>query len=276
MSEAPGTLLVVAGVFVREGRLLLARRPAGRAWPGLWEFPGGKVEPGETPEDALVREWREEMDVTPVGLSPFTFSTAAGIAPVDSARHVTLLFFEVNGIVGEPRAVTVDAIRWCTAAESRILPTPPADAPALDRLLEKTRDGEFPDTESEAGRSLAREHVAARPFIEKSESLSSLRALAFRKPRVDGSGTVSGILLAIPGGVRAFRNVCPHVAIPLDRGGEPLLTADGAFLVCRNHGALFDPEDGLCIAGPCQGESLVPLPLVRSGAGWALDAGETR
>ncbi len=275
MMGTSGTTLVVAGMFVRERRLLLARRPAGRAWPGLWEFPGGKVEAGETPEDALVREWREEMGVTPVGLSPFTFSTAAGAAPVESARHITLLFFEVSGIVGEPRAVAVDAVRWCSAPESRILPMPPADAPALDRLLEKARDGEFSNTESEEGRRLAREHVASEPFIERSESLSSLRALAFRKPRPGGDGTISGLLVATPDGARAFRNVCPHVAIPLDRGGEPLLTADGAYLVCRNHGALFDPEDGLCIAGPCEGESLVPLRVSRSGAGWALEAGES-
>jgi 8-oxo-dGTP diphosphatase len=266
-----GTLLVVAGVFVRQGRLLLARRPAGRAWAGLWEFPGGKVEEGETPEDALVREWREEMDVTPVGLIPFSFSTIAGADRGDSSRHVTLLFFEVNGIVGEPRAVTVDAVRWCSAAEARLLPTPPADAPALGLLLEKAAGtGAFADTESAAGLALIREHAARSPFIEESERLPSLRALAFRKPRGDAAGTVSGILVATPdGGARAYRNVCPHVPIPLDRGGEPLLTEEG-FLACRNHGALFAVDDGFCVAGPCAGESLEPIAVEPRGAGWAL------
>lgn len=270
--SAAGTLLVVAGVFVRGGRLLLARRPAGRAWAGLWEFPGGKVEDGETPEDALVREWREEMDVTPVGLTPFHFTTE-GAGRGGSSRHVTLLFFEVNGIVGEPRPITVDAVRWCSAAEARLLPVPPADAAPLDRLLQRSGGTEFGDTESEAGRELVGRHLAADPFIEDSESLSSRRALAFRKPRGDGAGTVSGILVATSdGGARAYRNVCPHVPIPLDRGGEPLLTEEG-FLACRNHGALFAVEDGFCVAGPCAGESLEPIPVEPRARGWALSGG---
>lgn len=271
--SAPGTLLVVAGVFVRGGRLLLARRPAGRPWAGLWEFPGGKVEEGETPEDALVREWREEMDVTPVGLAPFHFSTTAGAGPGDPSRHVTLLFFDVNGIEGEPRAITVDAVRWCSAAEARLLPVPPLDARALSRLLEQPGRTEFADTESDEGRDLVRALASRSPFIENSESLSSLRALAFKKPRADGAGTVSGILVATPdGGARAYRNVCPHVPIPLDRGGEPLLTEEG-FLACRNHGALFAVEDGFCVAGPCAGETLQAIPIEPRGAGWALSGG---
>ena len=100
--------------------------------------------------------------------------------------------------------------------------------------------------------------------------------ISFRKPRPNGAGLVSGLLVATPDGARAYRNVCPHASIPLDRDGEPLLTADGLFLVCHNHGALFEPEDGLCVAGPCEGESLDPLRIVRRGAGWALDGGGPR
>lgn len=267
-----GTTLVVAGVFVREGRLLLARRPAGRAWAGLWEFPGGKVEEGETPEDALAREWREEMDVTPVGLTPWRFATTAGAAPGGSSRHLTLLFLRIAGLVGVPRAAGVDAVRFSPASEARLLPTPPLDAPALAWLAEEG-GGVFLDTETEEGLRLVRDSASLSPFIEDSESLSSLRALAFRKPRRDGAGTVSGILLATPdGGARAYRNVCPHVPIPLDRGGEPLLTEEG-FLACRNHGALFAVEDGFCVAGPCAGESLEPLAVEARGGGWALAGG---
>ncbi|MDL2718102.1 MAG: NUDIX domain-containing protein [Acidobacteriota bacterium] len=276
MNGPAGTRLVVAGVFVRAGRLLMSRRPAGGAWPGLWELPGGKVEDGETPEEALAREWKEELDAIPVGLSPFHFSTTAGVGPEEFSRHITLLFFEVIGVAGEPRAVAVDAVRWCTVAEAKLLPMPPADAPALGRLLEKAGGDVFEDTESEKGRDLVRALASRSPFIENSESLSSIRALAFRKPRPNGDGVVSGLLVATPDGARAYRNVCPHVSIPLDRGGEPLLTADGLFLVCRNHGALFNPEDGFCVAGPCEGESLVPLPVIRNGVGWALDDGPAR
>jgi 8-oxo-dGTP diphosphatase len=270
----PGTLLVVAGVFVREGRLLLARRPAGRAWAGLWEFPGGKVEEGETPEDALAREWREEMDVTPVGLTPWRFVTRAEAAAGGTSQHVTLLFLRVGGLVGVPRAAGVDAVRFSPAPEARLLPTPPLDAPALTWLIEEG-GGVFPDTETDVGRDLVRAHASLSPFIENSESISSIRALAFRKPRRDGAGAVSGLLVATPdGGARAYRNVCPHVPIPLDRGGEPLLTEEG-FLACRNHGALFAVEDGFCVAGPCAGETLEPIAVERRGAGWALAGGGT-
>lgn len=269
MNGPRGTVLVVAGVFVREGRLLLARRPAGRAWAGLWEFPGGKVEEEETPEDALVREWREEMDVTPVALGPWRFETVAEAAPGGSSRHVTLLFLRIGGLDGAPRAAGVDAVRFSPASEARLLPTPPADGAALRHLLEEAGGGDFADTESDEGRNLAREHASRTPFIENSESLSSVRAIAFRKPRKDGAGTVSGILVATPDGARAYRNVCPHVPIPLDRGGEPLLTEEG-FLACRNHGALFAVEDGFCVAGPCAGESLEPVGVEPRGTGWAL------
>ena len=163
--SAPGTLLVVAGVFVREGRLLLARRPAGRAWAGLWEFPGGKVEDGETPEDALAREWREEMDVTPVGLTPWRFVTRAEAAPGGTSQHVTLLFLRVGGLVGAPRAVGVDAVRFSPAPEARLLPTPPLDAPALAWLVEEG-GGVFLDTESDEGRDLVRAHASLSPFIK--------------------------------------------------------------------------------------------------------------
>jgi mutator protein MutT len=273
MSGVPGTVLVVAGVFVRGGRLLLARRPAGRPWAGLWELPGGKVEDGETPEDALVREWREEMDVTPVGLTPWRFETNAEAAPGGSTQHVTLLFLRIGGLEGVPRAATVDAVRFSPAAEARLLPMPPLDASALAWLMAEG-GGAFADTESDEGRDLVRARVSRSPFIETSESLSSLRALAFKKTRPDGAGTVSGILVATPDGARAYRNVCPHVPIPLDRGGEPLMTEEG-FLACRNHGALFAVEDGFCVAGPCAGESLERVAVEPRGGGWALAGGRS-
>lgn len=267
-----GTQLVVAGIFVREGRLLMSRRPAGRAWAGLWEFPGGKVEAGETPEGALVREWREEMDVTPVAVSPYHFETVDEPAPEGARQNVTLLFYEVGGIVGAPRPAAVDAVRFASAPEARMLPTPPGDAMTLRRLLAEVEGDAFIDTETEAGLALVSEYLSRDPFIENSESLSTLRAIVFRKPCPNGAN-VSGFLVATPDGARAYRNVCPHAAIPLDRDGESLLSADGLFLVCRNHEAVFRPEDGRCVAGPCEGESLTPLNLARSGAGWALDGG---
>ncbi|MGH9444005.1 MAG: (deoxy)nucleoside triphosphate pyrophosphohydrolase [Thermoanaerobaculia bacterium] len=70
----PAPLLVAAGILIRDGRVLLARRPAGSHLAGLWEFPGGKVEPGESPERALVREIREELGLEISRFRPFRFS----------------------------------------------------------------------------------------------------------------------------------------------------------------------------------------------------------
>jgi len=260
-----GPRLGVAGILVREGRLLMSRRAAGGAWPGLWELPGGKVETGEIPEEALVREWREELDATPLGPVPYDFATEDGLV---------LLFFRVRGLVGTPRAKGVEAVRWCPADEARLLATPPADVSVLARLAAEGV-GAFRETGDAEGRALARDYVTDDPFIEGSEALATLGAITFVKRAPSAGRDVRGLLVATPDGARAFRNLCPHVPIPLDRDGEPLLSADGLFLVCRNHGAVFRPEDGRCVAGPCEGESLMALCVARSGAGWALDGSGT-
>jgi 8-oxo-dGTP diphosphatase len=128
-----GTLLVAAGAFVREGRLLLTRRPEGDALAGFWELPGGKVEPGETPEAALQREWREELGVEVAGFEPFAFASGSL-----NGRHVTLLVFIVRALAGEPSPVGVAELRWATPDEAGTLPLLPADRPLVERL---PRDG---------------------------------------------------------------------------------------------------------------------------------------
>ena len=63
----------------------------------------------------------------------------------------------------------------------------------------------------------------------------------------------------------------PHVPIPLDRfGDDSFHTSDGRYLACHNHGAIFEPETGHCVSGPCEGDSLREIPLRREGAGWAV------
>ena len=128
-----GTLLVVAGAFVRDGRLLLARRPDGDPLAGLWELPGGKVEPGETPETALAREWREELGVDVESAAPWTFACGS-----PNGRHVTLLVFVVRSLRGEPVPLGVAEVRWAGPVEAGLLPLLPADRPVVDRL---PRDG---------------------------------------------------------------------------------------------------------------------------------------
>lgn len=118
-------VFVVAAIHVKEGRLLLAQRPPGKRHSGLWELPGGKVEPGETPEEALARELEEEMGVRPSGFEPRGFVRDG---------DVTLLFFAVRELSGTLEARGCAEIRWCGAEEAAALPTPPGDAPVVRRL----------------------------------------------------------------------------------------------------------------------------------------------
>ncbi|MBK9088479.1 MAG: (deoxy)nucleoside triphosphate pyrophosphohydrolase [Holophagales bacterium] len=124
-----GTLLVVAGAFVRDGLLLLTRRPDGDPLAGFWELPGGKVETGETPEAALAREWREELGVRVETCEPLTFVSGA-----PNGRHVTLLVYLVRLLRGEPSPLGVAEVRWTTPEEASRLPLLPADRPVVERL----------------------------------------------------------------------------------------------------------------------------------------------
>ncbi len=126
------TMLVVAAALVRgDGQVLVQQRPEGRSMAGLWEFPGGKVEPGELPEAALVRELREELgiDIDPPALAPAGFASA----PVGS-RHMILLLYICRSWAGEPRPLHASALQWARPHEMRGLAMPPADLPLVDAL----------------------------------------------------------------------------------------------------------------------------------------------
>lgn len=103
-----GMLQVVAGVLEREGRILICRRKPEQSHPLKWEFPGGKVERGETLPQALVRELREELDLNGVTCEEMTRYeyTYAGKQPI------RLIFFRVTGFEGEPRNVIFEEMRW--------------------------------------------------------------------------------------------------------------------------------------------------------------------
>lgn len=126
-------LFVVAAALVDSaGRVLVQQRPEGKAMAGLWEFPGGKVEPGETPEAALVRELDEELAIAvpPAALVPLTFASE----PLDG-RQLILLLYVAREWQGEPRARHATALRWCAPDALRALAMPPADAPFIDALV---------------------------------------------------------------------------------------------------------------------------------------------
>ncbi len=130
---ARSIVLVVAAALVdAEGRVLIAQRPEGKMLGGLWEFPGGKVEPGESPETALIRELKEELDinVTQDALTPFAF-----VSHAYETFHLLMPLFLVTAWRGIPRAVEAPALAWAKPAALASYPMPPADKPLLDRLI---------------------------------------------------------------------------------------------------------------------------------------------
>ena len=123
---------VVAALIRREGKFLVCRRPEGKARAGLWEFVGGKAEEGETLEEALVRECREEIGVTVrVGASYMEVTYDYPDIPV----HLTL--FEAEIAEGVPTPMEHNAIAWITAKEIDDYPFVPADKVILAKLREE-------------------------------------------------------------------------------------------------------------------------------------------
>lgn len=118
------------------GRVLLQRRRLDRAHGGLWEFPGGKVEPGESPESAALREIEEELGVTldAAALRPLTFASDPRLPPAPRAPHVILLY-TCRGWRGEPECRDADAIGWFGLPEFPGLEMPPLDYPLADALI---------------------------------------------------------------------------------------------------------------------------------------------
>jgi 8-oxo-dGTP diphosphatase len=124
-------VLVAAIALVRDSRVLLAERPAGKALAGLWEFPGGKVEPGETPEACLVRECAEELGITlrPDDLAPLTFASHTY-----DDFHLLMPLYACRAWQGEPQGQEGQRLAWATAAELETYPMPPADDPLLPAI----------------------------------------------------------------------------------------------------------------------------------------------
>ncbi|MGH6694790.1 (deoxy)nucleoside triphosphate pyrophosphohydrolase [Sphingopyxis sp.] len=126
------SLVVVAAALVdRDGRLLVQQRPKGLSMVGLWEFPGGKLEPGETPEQALIRELGEELaiDVDHACLAPACFAS-----DMLGDRHLLLLLFVCRKWRGTPVAQHASALRWVRPVELHGLDMPPADKPLIGLL----------------------------------------------------------------------------------------------------------------------------------------------
>jgi 8-oxo-dGTP diphosphatase len=123
------TVLVAAGVIEREGRILAARRKRGSHLEGHWEFPGGKIEPDESPEDCLVRELAEEIGVCvrPREILEVVFHRYP-------EKSVLLLFYRCDLLEGEPRPLECDEVQWVALADLPSYDWAPADVPLVERL----------------------------------------------------------------------------------------------------------------------------------------------
>ena len=135
MADAPGprpvVLVSAVALIDTDGRVLLAQRPPGKSMAGLWEFPGGKVEPGETPEAALIRELHEELGIETWAscLAPLTFASHAY-----ERFHLLMPLFACRKWTGVVSAREGQALAWVRPERMRDYPMPPADLPLIPIL----------------------------------------------------------------------------------------------------------------------------------------------
>lgn len=121
-------LVVACAVFSSDGKILISNRPINKPQAGFWEFPGGKIEDGETPEEALVRELLEELSIVvePVALDPITFTSHSY-----EKFHVLMPFFACHSFEGIPRGREGQQIRWVMIDELADYSMLPADRPLV-------------------------------------------------------------------------------------------------------------------------------------------------
>jgi 8-oxo-dGTP diphosphatase len=127
-------LLVVACALIdTDNRVLVTQRPEGKALAGLWEFPGGKLEPGERPEPALIRELHEELGVVTkeVCLAPLTFASHAY-----EDFHLLMPLYVCRRWEGQPMAREGQGLKWVRPGKLRELAMPPADEPLIPHLID--------------------------------------------------------------------------------------------------------------------------------------------
>ena len=131
MTQAKLVLVIACALIDPDGRVLMAQRPAGKNLAGLWEFPGGKMEAGERPEDTLIRELREELgiEVKEPCLAPFSFASHSY-----EDFHLLMPLYICRRWEGVPQALEHEAIKWVRPKDLAQLPLTPADIPLVPML----------------------------------------------------------------------------------------------------------------------------------------------
>lgn len=126
-------LVVACALIDTDGRVLIAQRPEGKAMAGLWEFPGGKVEQGETPEDALIRELEEELGISTrtACLAPLAFASHSY-----ETFHLLMPLYVCRKWQGFPHAHEHAALKWVRPQKLRDYAMPPADEPLIAHLCD--------------------------------------------------------------------------------------------------------------------------------------------
>ncbi len=225
---------VSVAVMVRgDGQVLLARRPASKVYAGYWEFPGGKVEPGETDGEALAREIQEELGVEITRAWPW-------VTQVYAYPHATvrLKFFRVTGWTGEPRAKEHDAIIWQPPGAIDLEPLLPANGPVLRGL---TLPHEYAISDAS---SLGEEAFAARLQARFSAGLRLLQVREIDWPRERMASLVRrAIELGRPHGARVLVN--NDIALAHHSG------AHGVHLTARQLSALGTRPDMELVGASC-------------------------
>lgn len=133
MTDKPILLVVACALVDPDRRVLIAQRPEGKSLAGLWEFPGGKLETGETPEGALIRELREELGIETreACLAPVSFASHAY-----ETIHLLMPLYVCRRWQGTPQAKEHSALKWVRPQALRDYPMPPADEPLIAALCD--------------------------------------------------------------------------------------------------------------------------------------------
>jgi 8-oxo-dGTP diphosphatase len=131
--KLPLLLVAACALIDADGRVLLAQRPEGKSLAGFWEFPGGKVEPGETPEETVIRELAEEVGIVTqtTCLAPLTFASHSY-----ETFHLLMPLFVCRRFTGSAVPREGQTLKWVRPRQMRDFPMPPADAPLIPFLVD--------------------------------------------------------------------------------------------------------------------------------------------